>query len=321
MIPGFEKINLTKYEDLGISEMEELPADGPIRMEKIIHQKWNTIDIPSTNLQWIKSWTKNHPDWKYMYWTDESSRKLIFDKYSYLLPVYDNYVENMRRADAMRYVILYEFGGVYADLDMESRLPLDAITRKYSCILAQEPYEHPLMDTGFEHLVTNAFMACKAGHPFMKQLIENLPRFAKMFHLLDSTGPHYINLIYNDYMQNIKFNSSGVNHVQLVPAEYFFPTIDPLKHDDMKKLCLARFDSMPFIRQRACLSLKLRGVTRKPYSYSFAVHHWQHTYGPDFSHTRNISIFDIVPHAQIYTSSTFAQTDHSVLKTNTHHQQ
>ena len=39
-------------------------------------------------------------------------------------------------------MVLYEYGEVYADLDMEALRPLDDIVTQYSCILSQEPLEH-----------------------------------------------------------------------------------------------------------------------------------------------------------------------------------
>lgn len=299
-IPGYDKLDPTMYPDLGITMAEEFPADGPYRIEKIIHQTWKSTDIPQHYVKWIKTWTKNHPDWKYMFWTDESARKLIADKYSNLLPAYDSYLENIRRADAMRYVILYEYGGIYVDLDMESLRPLNSIVRKYSCILPQEPYEHPIIDSNFEHLVINAFMACKKGHPLMKTFHENLPKFSHMWNLLDSTGPHYITLLYREYIQT-KFDPTSDDGVYLAPAEYFFPTIDPVKFSYMVERCYKNFDKMSHIQKTACISLKRRGLERNPYPFSFANHHWDHTYfmsritlqGPT-------SIFDIVPHVEIY---------------------
>lgn len=38
--------------------------------------------------------------------------------------------------------MLYEHGGIYVDLDTESLHPIHPITEQYSCILAQEPFEH-----------------------------------------------------------------------------------------------------------------------------------------------------------------------------------
>lgn len=301
VLPRTSNLDLNRFPDLGITEAEEFPASGPYKIERIIHQTWKTTEVPYRYVQWVHSWMKNHPDWKYMFWTDESARKLIADKYSSLLPFYDSYLENIRRADAMRYVILHEYGGVYVDLDMESLLPLDSIIRKYSCILPQEPYEHPVIDSNFEHLAINALMACRKGHPMMKMFYENLPRYFHMWNLLDSTGPHYITLHYRDYVEK-HTDPLADDGVYLAPAEYFFPTIDPVKFSYMADRCYKQFNQMSHIQQTACVSLKRRGLERKPYPFSFADHHWDHTYFlSKFTLMGPVSIFSISPHAEIYT--------------------
>ena len=289
-----------KYPSLGIENIEDLPSRGEHRIPKIIHQTWKTAQIPHHYVKWMKSWQKNHPDWEFMFWTDESARKLIADKQPDLLQYYDGYLENIRRADALRYVILYEYGGVYADLDLESLRPLDDLTRKYSCILAQEPYEHPIIDGNFEHLLINAFMACRAKHPLMKKFMDNLSIFNHMWNVLDSTGPHFITAIYKQHMLYDKSDPKSENGVYIAPAEYFFPTIDPAKFGYMKSRCL-NFDKLSYTQQKGCMSLKRQGLRRKPYKYSFTVHHWVHTYlTSGISTTYPSDVKAIIPHIKIY---------------------
>lgn len=297
-IPGFAYIIKDNYPDPGIYEAEEFPADGKVRIPKIIHQTWKTRHIPSQYVEWMRSWSKNHPDWKYMFWTDEAARDFIAEKYPHILPAYDGYLENIRRADAMRYAILHEYGGVYADLDMESLLPIDSIIRKYSCILPQEPYEHPIIDSNTEHLVINALMACRPKHPLMKKYVDNIPKYFHMWNVLDSTGPHYITLLYNEYVSSKQLSPTHKDGVYLAPAEYFFPTIDPAKFSYMKERCL-NFENMSFLQKRGCVALKLRGLKRKPYAFSFTVHHWVHTYLHSKLFESYYDIFEIIPYAII----------------------
>ncbi|XP_052769830.1 uncharacterized protein LOC128209703 isoform X2 [Mya arenaria] len=304
VIPGYSRLDLSKYPDQGIWQAEEFPADGPPRIEHILHQTWKTTDVPAHYVGWMRTWADNHPTWRYMFWTDASARQLIQDKYSHLLPTYDGYLENIRRADAMRYVILYEYGGVYADLDMESLLPLDSIARKYSCILPQEPYEHPIIDSNFEHLVINAVLACRARHPFMKKVMESLPEYFHMWNLLDSTGPHFLTLQYRQYKRDVEANQRNADGVYLAPAEYFFPTLDPVKFPYMKSRCNSLFNTMSHLQQSACVSLKRKGLKRKPYPFSFTNHHWMHTYFTNkFSIAGPSELKSFIPTAEIYSGT------------------
>eukprot|EP00871_Galdieria_phlegrea_P005519 jgi/Galph1/5969/GphlegSOOS_G4629.1 len=52
-----------------------------------------------------------HPDWKYFFCTAETNRELLIDAYD-SLPV------NIARANLCRFLYMYSYGGVYADLDL-----------------------------------------------------------------------------------------------------------------------------------------------------------------------------------------------------------
>ena len=62
-----------------------------------------------------------------MQWSDRAARKLIADHYAWFLPTYDAYPYDIQRVDAVRYFILHQHGGVYMDMDIGCRRPLDAL--------------------------------------------------------------------------------------------------------------------------------------------------------------------------------------------------
>ncbi|KAH3837719.1 uncharacterized protein LOC127877624 isoform X2 [Dreissena polymorpha] len=298
---------LRDYEPLHLTHFETFPRDGPVKIPRIIHQTWKNTEIPRKLIGWVKSWLKNNPGYEYWLWTDESARALIQERHAWLLDTYDNYPENIRRADALRYVILYEFGGIYADMDVESLKNLDPMLRKYSCFVPQEPYEHPILYGNFEHLVINAVMGCREKHPFMKSLMENLPYFSHMWNVLDSTGPHFLTNMYKQYThKHGDTNPMDSNAVYLAPAEYFFPTIDPSKHFWFRIQC-SNFGKLTKIQKRACVSLKRLGGKRKPLNVSFTDHHWIHTY-LDFrlSLKGPVDIHSVVPSVKIYKNTSFS---------------
>ena len=284
-----------------MTEFESFPSqDQPLRIPRIIHQTWKNTEIPMKLTGWVKSWMKVNTGYEYYLWTDESARQLIKERHPRLLATFDNYPEGIRRADALRYVILYEYGGVYADMDVESLRNLDPMLRKYACFVPQEPYEHPILYGNFEHLVINAVMGCRAQHPFMKELIDNLPYFSHMWNVLDSTGPHFLTNLFKRYTDQHHIDSEDFNGVYLAPAEYFFPTIDPSKHFWFRIQC-SKFEKLTHIQQRACVSLKTVGGKRKPLNVSFTDHHWIHTY-LDFrvSLKGPVDIHSVVPNVKIY---------------------
>ncbi|KAK3599055.1 hypothetical protein CHS0354_024383 [Potamilus streckersoni] len=303
-IPQFELLDVEDFLQLGINAEEEYPSSkNPLKISPIIHQTWRDKKVSSRVAIWIKSWSTFHPTWQYMFWTDHAARCLVREKYNNLLPTYDGYIESIRRADAIRYIILYEYGGVYADMDMESLRTLDPIIRKYSCILAQEPYEHPIMDGNFEHLVFNAFLACAKKHPFMKLAINRLMDFSHFWNVLDSTGPHFLTFIYRVYLFQSNITSDDKDGVYLAPAEYFVPTIDPAKFRYIRIICKT-FYNLSKLQQRACISIRISGLQRSPCTISFTNHHWLHTYFSGwFAEGTTRELSDVVPGALIYNCS------------------
>lgn len=294
--------NFAEYPPLGLQKFETFPSLGELRIPRIIHQTWKDAEIPRKLTHWVQSWEKNNPGYEYWLWTDASARALIAERHPHLLQMFDDYPEGIRRADALRYVILYEFGGVYADMDMESLKTLDPILRKYACFVPQEPYEHPILYGNFEHLVINAVMGCRAKHPFMKMVMDNLPFFSHMWNVLDSTGPHFLTNIYKRYTLNDRISTGDDDGVYLAPAEYFFPTIDPSKHFWFRIQC-SKFEKLTKIQQRACVGLKFGSAKRKPLPVSFTDHHWIHTY-LDFriSLKGPVNIYSVIPHTKIYSA-------------------
>lgn len=300
----FKSLPIPERPDLrlfGISHVEDLPTTGTHRIPRRIHQTWKTDQIPYSLIGWIKSWTKHHPDWEYWLWTDSSARKLIQDKFPNLLPIYDSYPQNIQRADALRYVVLHEFGGVYADLDMESLKPLDPLTFRYACFVGQEPYVHPIMDTNTETLVINAFMACRPAHPFMRAVVDSLPDFAHMWSLLDSTGPHFLSYVFKKYVrEHPQYPQDHENGTYLAPAEYFYPNSDPDKFWYMYRRCKLYAD-LNELQKRACQSLKITAPLSERLSLAFTSHHWIHTYlTVKVSLRQPEPIQKIVPSVQIY---------------------
>ncbi len=54
----------------------------------LLHQTWDSHEVPATFAQWIRSWTKIHPHWEYWLWTPDAVRCLLdtyFPDYRYVI--------------------------------------------------------------------------------------------------------------------------------------------------------------------------------------------------------------------------------------------
>ncbi|KAI0959502.1 hypothetical protein AcW1_004309 [Taiwanofungus camphoratus] len=128
-----------------------------------------------------------------MLWTDTGSREFIAEHYPWFLDTFDGYTYNIQRADAIRYFILYHYGGVYMDLDIGCTRPLDPLLT-YPVIL---PKTIPVG-------VSNDLIFSEKGHPFMEQTIYNLKAFDRNWVLnyptvMFSTGPMFLSAQYGMY--------------------------------------------------------------------------------------------------------------------------
>ncbi|KAJ1564730.1 hypothetical protein HK096_006564 [Nowakowskiella sp. JEL0078] len=197
-------------------------AVSSTQIPKIIHQSWKTskppkVQISKTNIKllitilirkkfsnWAQTWKTLNPTYKYKLWTDDANRAFVANYYPWYLTTYDNLPKSINRVDAVRYLYMYQFGGVYADLDVEAIKPFDDLVDVLRAALESKDVVQdskdssdppvgmirlqnalskgltnkgrinepslllPLMGTsyGFEHNIPNAWMASKPGHPF-----------------------------------------------------------------------------------------------------------------------------------------------------------
>ncbi|XP_005103153.1 inositol phosphoceramide mannosyltransferase 2-like [Aplysia californica] len=287
-----------------VTEREPLPVSGSSKIPKIIHQTWKDVDVPIQFSDWIKSWLSLHPDWEYWLWTDSDAEQLIAEKYPSFLEIFKGYTQPIRKADALRYFVLYEYGGLYVDMDMEALTPIDPLTQKYSCFIGQEPYEHPILDTNFEKLLINALIGCRKGHPFMKMLIDSLPAYSIMWNYLDSTGPHFVTSVFRQYEANVPMLEDDDGFVYVTPSEYFYPFIDPDKLKYMFSLC-SDHQKLTTLQLKACRNLKFKYLPENSIDLkeiAFTNHHWYHTYLRKMFSTadRYVSIYLLIPRVKTY---------------------
>ena len=123
---------------------------------KHFHWIWLGSPVPKQQMKWMFSWILKHPGFQCTVWQDftDLQNQTYFDKA----------VNWAAKADIARYEILYRHGGVYVDTDFECYKPIDTFLESGS-LLVKEP----------EGAVANSIIGLKAGDPFIKYCIDNLP--------------------------------------------------------------------------------------------------------------------------------------------------
>jgi mannosyltransferase OCH1-like enzyme len=121
-------------------------------------------------------------------WTDEDLDELIRTKYSWFYPTYQGYDLKIKRIDAARYFMLYEHGGVYADMDFECVNNFEHLLQQDKVSIAESPWKNG--PSGETH--QNALMVSPKGHPFWEKVFELLDKHKNNKDVLFTTGPRII---------------------------------------------------------------------------------------------------------------------------------
>lgn len=176
---------------------------------RVVHQIWVGSAPPPQEM--LATWQKFCHDrrWSYRLWTDDTDS--IFDQ---VRDKIDAMPELCGKADIMRYVILAELGGVYADADTVVIRPLDdsLLTRDFCA------YEHELVRPG---LFANTILGFEAQSPIMRDCIEAIAT-RPVGPAFKFSGPY---LLTEAISLNAKRRSMGakVRDMRALQARHFYP--------------------------------------------------------------------------------------------------
>ncbi|KAM0247512.1 hypothetical protein ACHAQJ_009818 [Trichoderma viride] len=139
----------------------------------------------------VQSCVDMHPGWEANVWTDEKASKFVEEKFPDLKEMWDSYPYPVERIDALRYMLLYEYGGVVLDMDLKCTRALGPL-RRFSFVA---PEAHP---AGF----SVGFMMASKRNEFIGNVVSNLATYNKRWlglpyaTVMFSTGCHYASVIH-----------------------------------------------------------------------------------------------------------------------------
>ena len=159
-------------------------------ISRIIHQTWKTAVVPEMFTLYVSSWKKYNPNWLHIVWDDDSLLQLVDFAFPQLSALYRAYPYPVMRADAARILLVYYYGGVYADMDYELTGPIEDIIR----------LSRPIAYLGHSGGASPAFFMGRPRNPFHAYMIEQLPAtFRKHMHglwkhqmIIDTNGPNFV---------------------------------------------------------------------------------------------------------------------------------
>lgn len=162
-----------------------------MKIPKIIHYCWfGPNPIPETEKKCIESWKKFFPEFEFKFWNEDTfdfSTAPLFAKQAY---------EHKKFAfvsDYVRVKVLYDYGGLYFDTDLEVLKTFNAILENDLNFLGFETRHHlgtAIMGFHPKHQILHSFLNYYDSHPFIddKGRIDNIANVTILTDILTPLG-------------------------------------------------------------------------------------------------------------------------------------
>ena len=136
-----------------------------------------------------KIWIEKNPDYVYTLFTDDIALNFVLRKFSHredIVHVYKSLHQRVIAADLLRYMLMYEYGGVYSDIDTECVRPVHEwnVSEGSNLVIgleADELDESTFDDTQVKEFdlvyrlqITQWTLMSKPGHPVMARAIDRI---------------------------------------------------------------------------------------------------------------------------------------------------
>jgi mannosyltransferase OCH1-like enzyme len=214
-----------------------------LKIPKILHYIWLGRKLPQEYIPFLETFKQNHPDWTFIYWVDNPENydlgtEFSCDNFNLLeqalhdqklpgnqivinvkkLPFenrifFDEATNYGEKSDILKWEIIYQFGGAYIDVDMESLKALTILHHMYDFYTGIQP-----LDTNLVQLGAAIFGACPR-HPILKHCIDTIKSDRHKQQIVIKTGPIHFTKSFLAEAGNPNRNTIDI----ALPASYFYP--------------------------------------------------------------------------------------------------
>lgn len=177
--------------------------------------------MPELAKKCIASWKKYLPDYEIKEWNEQNFdvMRTAYSSEAYSLKKYAHV------SDYARFWILYNYGGIYFDTDVEVIRPLDDIIAK-GTFMGFECQEGIAEDNPNGNMAAGLGMGVYPGHPFFRDMVD----FYEHFHFAGWNGRKTGNIVFlatkfldYDHKQVLDGGIVKVSDLLVYPEEYFCP--------------------------------------------------------------------------------------------------
>ena len=138
---------------------------------KIIHQ--TNGEVTDVVLASQKSIEATHPDWEYIYWTDEDIDVFVKDNFSLDFYAYWAATVGIRKWDTARYLLVGKLGGMYADLDVLFYKSMNDIIDFDKELVFRSPVKKKRKNGDITGIHNHFFVSAPASG-FWKHMLDNI---------------------------------------------------------------------------------------------------------------------------------------------------
>lgn len=172
-------------------------------IKKNLHYTWKDKNIPEKYLKNINSWKEHLPEWNFIFWDDVSIDKLLKNENL-------KFKSKIQKIDYAKYFIVYNFGGLYIDIDVKLNKNIEKLLVNNNCVFFKELFEKNkeyygpflLYAKEKQKLYKELLLYIKAI--FKINNIKNIEKFT--YEVLYSTGP----IMLDNFLKNKIFTGYDV---------------------------------------------------------------------------------------------------------------
>lgn len=185
------------------SDLKKMVISDEVNIPKSIFRtgRFSLDELPKEVYEYYLSEIENNPGYSLFYFDDADCRQLIADTQNESwVATYDNLIPPAYKADFLRYVVLYVYGGIYLDFSHMALVPFDEIIGTHKEVF--------LKDKTDIHGINNSFIACASGNKVLceaiKLCVENVHTKNMSLRIFEITGPQ---LLENAFRKTYKVES------------------------------------------------------------------------------------------------------------------
>jgi len=211
---------------------------------KLVMQTWKTCEVPKEWKLGQASVKAMFPSWTYILMNDKDMYEFVRVQFPELFQGFCELPYTIQRIDLFRYLWLYEYGGLYIDLDYEVRVSFEHLLVPTNALYVL----HTSNMHNSINIFTNSLIACRPKLQFLYDIVvdaitvkSNWHLISQHIHVMTTTGPiAFTRALWNNFLD--------LPYVVL-PKHMFLPVSVALKdlHDPnvQKQLTMSKAYTIP----------------------------------------------------------------------------